>query len=150
MRSNMLFSGEIYTTGKNFTLPPAVTNITSGSNDPFFKSHMDFHRKLNEYCRIENKQTNWIADRWTNLKWPEGKQQNSSERPIDALAVTDSVSDNLKSRDASASNKQIETWKPWTRLLVQTMTKLPKLDFQVERPPLLVLSRKLQCKIVMN
>ena len=26
---NMLFSGEIYTTGKNFTLPPLVTNPTS-------------------------------------------------------------------------------------------------------------------------
>ena len=26
---NMLFSGEIYTTGKNFTLPPVVTNPTS-------------------------------------------------------------------------------------------------------------------------
>ena len=61
MRDNVIISGEIYTTGKNFTLPPAVTavtNITSGSNDPFFKSHLDFHRKLNEYCRIENKQTN--------------------------------------------------------------------------------------------
>ena len=33
MRDNMIISGEIYTTGKNFTLPPrvtAVTNITSG------------------------------------------------------------------------------------------------------------------------
>ena len=33
MQSNMLFFGEIYTTGKDFTLPPAVTgvtNITSG------------------------------------------------------------------------------------------------------------------------
>ena len=29
MRENMLFSGEIYITGKIFTLPPAVTNITS-------------------------------------------------------------------------------------------------------------------------
>ena len=32
MRENMLISGEIYTTGKNFTLPPAVmagTNSTS-------------------------------------------------------------------------------------------------------------------------
>ena len=34
------------------------------------------------------------------------------------LAMTHSVSDNLKSRDASASNKQIETWKPWTCLLI--------------------------------
>ena len=67
MRENMLISGEIYTTGKNFTLPLAVTaltNITSGSNDPFFKSHLDFHRKFKEHCRIENnKQTNGIADR---------------------------------------------------------------------------------------
>ena len=33
---------------------------------------------------------------------------NNSEKPVDALAVkkvTDSVSDNLKSRDASASKK---------------------------------------------
>ena len=33
MRQNMLISGEIYTTGKNFTLPLAVTaetNLTSG------------------------------------------------------------------------------------------------------------------------
>ena len=29
MRENMLFSGEIYITGKIFALPPAVTNITS-------------------------------------------------------------------------------------------------------------------------
>ena len=37
MRENMLISGEIYPTGKNFTLPPAVTavtNITSGPNMP--------------------------------------------------------------------------------------------------------------------
>ena len=30
MQENMLFSGEIYTTGKQFTLPPVVTNLTSG------------------------------------------------------------------------------------------------------------------------
>ena len=33
MGEKMLFSGKIYTSGKNFTLPPAVTagtNITSG------------------------------------------------------------------------------------------------------------------------
>ena len=33
MRDNMIIPGEIYTTGKNFTLPPAVTvwtNLTSG------------------------------------------------------------------------------------------------------------------------
>ena len=61
MAEKMLFMDKFTRSGKNFTLPPAVTavtNITSGSNDPFFKSHMDFHRKLNEYCRIENKQTN--------------------------------------------------------------------------------------------
>ena len=37
MQENMLISGEIYTTGKNFTLPlavTAVTNITSGPNMP--------------------------------------------------------------------------------------------------------------------
>ena len=28
MREKMLFSREIYTTGKNFTLPPAVTGVT--------------------------------------------------------------------------------------------------------------------------
>ena len=39
--------------------------------------------------------------------------ENNSERPVDALAVrkgeslTDSVSDNLKSRDASASKKNL-------------------------------------------
>ena len=36
MREKMLFSGEIYTTGKYFTMPPAVTgvtNITSGGGD---------------------------------------------------------------------------------------------------------------------
>ena len=27
MQENMLFSGEIYTTGKQFTLPPVVTNL---------------------------------------------------------------------------------------------------------------------------
>ena len=35
MQENMLISGEIYTNGKNFTLPPAVTavtNITSGAH----------------------------------------------------------------------------------------------------------------------
>ena len=36
-------------------------------------------------------------------------KENTSERPVDALAVktslTDSVTDNLKSRDASASKK---------------------------------------------
>ena len=29
MRENMLISGEIYTTGKNFTLPLAVTAVTN-------------------------------------------------------------------------------------------------------------------------
>ena len=29
MRENMLISGEIYTTGKNFTLPAAVTAVTN-------------------------------------------------------------------------------------------------------------------------
>ena len=29
MQSNMLFFGEIYTTGKDFTLPPAVTGVTN-------------------------------------------------------------------------------------------------------------------------
>ena len=29
MREKMLFSGEIYTTGKNFTLLPAVTALTN-------------------------------------------------------------------------------------------------------------------------
>ena len=29
MQENMLISGEIYTTGKNFTLPPAVTAVTN-------------------------------------------------------------------------------------------------------------------------
>ena len=28
MRDNMIISGEIYTTGKNFTLPPTVTAVT--------------------------------------------------------------------------------------------------------------------------
>ena len=32
MRSNMMFSGEIYTTGKNFTLPPAVTGVTNSTS----------------------------------------------------------------------------------------------------------------------
>ena len=39
MRENMLISGEIYTTGKNFTLPLAVTamtNITSVYNGNLF------------------------------------------------------------------------------------------------------------------
>ena len=34
VRENMLYSRDIYTTGKNFTLPPAVTaltNLTSGT-----------------------------------------------------------------------------------------------------------------------
>ena len=30
MRENMLISGEIYTAGKNVTLRPPVTNLTSG------------------------------------------------------------------------------------------------------------------------
>ena len=38
MRENMLISGEIYTTGKNFTLPPAVTNITSDLRNTLFLS----------------------------------------------------------------------------------------------------------------
>ena len=33
MRSNMLFSGEIYTTGKNFTLPQAVTGWTISTSE---------------------------------------------------------------------------------------------------------------------
>ena len=31
MRKNILFYEEIYTPGKHFTLPPAVTNLTSGN-----------------------------------------------------------------------------------------------------------------------
>ena len=33
MRKNMLISGEIYTTGKNFTLPPGVTGVTNSTSD---------------------------------------------------------------------------------------------------------------------
>ena len=29
LRADMLISGEIYTTSKNFTLPPAVTAVTN-------------------------------------------------------------------------------------------------------------------------
>ena len=38
MQENMLISGEIYTAGKSFTLPPAVTavtNLTSGGKLKF-------------------------------------------------------------------------------------------------------------------
>ena len=33
MRENILISGEIYTTGKYFTLPPAVTAVTNSTSD---------------------------------------------------------------------------------------------------------------------
>ena len=35
MRENMLFSGEIYTAGKIFTLPPAMTALTNSHSDPY-------------------------------------------------------------------------------------------------------------------
>ena len=34
MQENMLFSGEIYIAGKNFTLPPAVTAVTNITSVP--------------------------------------------------------------------------------------------------------------------
>ena len=59
MRSNMMFSGEIYTTGKNFTLPPAVTgvtNITSASNQP-----SDWDSQNQEPTVAAVKCGNWIS-----------------------------------------------------------------------------------------
>ena len=53
MRENMLISGEIYPTGKNFTLPPAVTavtNITSGPNMP----NMVFGALLHTFLYLTN------------------------------------------------------------------------------------------------
>ena len=35
MRENMLIYGEIYTTGKSFTLPPAVTGGTNLASEYF-------------------------------------------------------------------------------------------------------------------
>ena len=46
MRENMLFSGEIYTTGKNFTLPPAVTAVTNSTSVATGKSIQYFKLKL--------------------------------------------------------------------------------------------------------
>ena len=53
-------------------------------------------------------------------------QQNNSERPVDALAikkVTDSLSDNLKSRDASASKRRITININFTIIIINTNAK---------------------------
>ena len=42
MRENMLISGEIYTTGKNFTLPPGLTGWTNFTSE----SRRDFSNPL--------------------------------------------------------------------------------------------------------
>ena len=47
MRENMLISGEIYTTGKNFTLPPAVTAWTNSTSEVSFAGEILFLKEEN-------------------------------------------------------------------------------------------------------
>ena len=54
MQENMLISEEIYTTGKNFTLPPAVTAVTNSTSADKCPNHCHFqctyHSSYHYHC----------------------------------------------------------------------------------------------------